>query len=42
MKLHPSGLTYERWDWPFKTSQELEAVRRYLHPDLMFNDTNPF
>lgn len=31
-ELHPSGLTYERWNWPFKTEQEKEIVRTYLYP----------
>jgi hypothetical protein len=28
--MHPSGLTLARWDWPFKTPQEREIVRRWI------------
>ena len=43
MKLHPSGLTMDRWNWPFKTEQEKAQVLRYLYPDRIFEDTNnPF
>lgn len=28
--LHPSGLTWERWEWPFKTPQERELVAKYF------------
>jgi len=28
--LHPSGLTWERWEWPFKTPQEREIVAKYF------------
>jgi hypothetical protein len=31
-ELHPSGLTYERWNWPFKTELERQIVRLYLQP----------
>lgn len=27
---HPSGLTQERWDWPFKTPQERAIVAKYF------------
>jgi hypothetical protein len=27
---HPSGLTQERWDWPFKTQQERALVAKYF------------
>jgi hypothetical protein len=29
MKLHPSGMTQERWDWPFKTPEERKLVVKY-------------
>jgi len=29
-KSHPSGLTMERWNWPFKTPQERELVARWF------------
>jgi hypothetical protein len=28
--LHPSGMTWERWDWPFKTPQERKLVVEYM------------
>lgn len=40
--LHPSGLTWERWNFPFKTPQERELVKKYLHPELEFDDSIPF
>ena len=40
MNLHPSGLTLDRWNFPFKTPEEQEIVRRYLYPDLIFDDTD--
>lgn len=39
--MHPSGLTMERWNWPFKTPYEQEIVRQYLHPHV-FDDSAPF
>jgi len=27
---HPSGLTQERWDWPFKTPEERKLVAEYF------------
>jgi len=27
---HPSGLTWERWEWPFKTPQERQLVAKYF------------
>jgi hypothetical protein len=27
---HPSGLTWERWDWPFKTFDERKLVAKYF------------
>lgn len=29
-ELHPSGLTYERWHWPYKTEEERKKVVEYL------------
>jgi len=29
-ELHPSGLTMERWNWPFKTSEERKLVQQYF------------
>ena len=28
--LHPSGLTWERWEWPFPTPQERQLIARYF------------
>jgi hypothetical protein len=39
--MHPSGMTLERWHWPFKTEHERELVRRYLNPQV-FDDLIPF
>lgn len=30
MNLHPSGMTQERWDWPFKTPEERKLVIKYF------------
>ena len=39
--LHPSGLTWERWNWPFKTEYERVLVRQYLNHHI-FDDSIPF
>lgn len=28
--MHPSGMTQERWDWPFKTAEERRLVVKYF------------
>ena len=28
--MHPSGMTQERWDWPFKTPEERKLVVKYF------------
>lgn len=28
--MHPSGMTQERWDWPFKTPEERKLVIKYF------------
>ena len=28
--MHPSGMTQERWDWPFKTPEERKLVAEYF------------
>lgn len=28
--MHPSGMTQERWDWPFKTPEERKLVAKYF------------
>jgi hypothetical protein len=27
---HPSGLTWERWNWPFKTQEERAIVAKWF------------
>lgn len=39
--MHPSGMTLERWNWPFKTEYERELVRQYLCPHIL-DDSIPF
>lgn len=29
-KLHPSGLTWERWQWPFHTEAERQLIAAYF------------
>lgn len=33
-KKHPSGLTWERWEWPFKTPEERKLVAKYFKQQL--------
>ena len=28
--MHPSGMTLERWNWPFKTPEERKLVAKYF------------
>lgn len=28
--MHPSGMTLERWNWPFKTPEERVLVKKYF------------
>jgi uncharacterized protein HemY len=30
IEMHPSGLTMDRWDHPFKTQQERQLVVKYF------------
>jgi hypothetical protein len=30
-QMHPSGMTQERWDWPFKTPEERKLVVKYFN-----------
>ena len=41
-KLHPSGLTWERWHWPFKTQAEREMIMRWMALTDLNNGTIPF
>ena len=36
--LHPSGLTWERWEWPFPTPQERQLIAKYFKK--MKNETD--
>lgn len=40
--LHPSGLTMERWRFPFKTPQEQEMIRRWLAVNNLDSNAIPF
>jgi hypothetical protein len=37
--MHPSGLTLERWNYPFKTADERALVRIWLNHGLDDNIT---
>lgn len=28
--MHPSGMTFERWEWPFKTAEERQLVAKFF------------
>jgi len=30
---HPSGLTWERWEWPFKTPEERVLVAQWFRKE---------
>ena len=43
--MHPSGLTLERWNWPFKTDAERKQIRAWLQKDIpkdLLDDSIPF
>ena len=40
--MHPSGLTWERWHWPFKTPQERLQILRWRALTDLNNGTIPF
>lgn len=42
MTLHPSGLTWERWNFPFKTPEERLKIMLWLHPKEIFDNSTPF
>lgn len=29
-EMHPSGMTMQRWNWPYKTPQERELVAKWF------------
>lgn len=42
--IHPSGLTLERWNWPFKTAAERLLVQAWINgkPKDLLDENNPF
>ena len=40
--MHPSGMTMERWNFPFKNLHERELVIKYNNRHIIFDDSNPF
>jgi len=42
--MHPSGLTLERWNWPFKTDAEREQIRLWKEgtPKDLLDNSIPF
>ena len=40
--LHPSGLSWERWRFPFKTPEERELIRRWLAVNDLNSNEIPF
>lgn len=40
--MHQSGLTLERWNFPFKTPAEREIIRKWLELTDLDNKTIPF
>lgn len=40
--MHPSGLTWERWHWPFKTPQERLQIQQWLALHDLDNPAIPF
>ena len=42
IEMHPSGLTMERWRFPFKTAEELEMILRWKALTDLNNGAIPF
>ena len=44
MIMHPSGLTLQRWNWPFKTETERKQIQEWLLgiPQDLLDTSNPF
>lgn len=42
--MHPSGLTLERWNWPFKTDEERATIQAWLEgvPKDLSDKSIPF
>lgn len=40
--MHPSGLTLERWHWPFKTDAERAIIARWLSIKTLSDQSIPF
>ena len=41
-EMHPSGLTMERWRFPFKTAAELNQIRQWLAVNDLNSGAIPF
>jgi len=42
IEMHPSGVTMERWRFPFKTAEEQEKIRRWLAVNDLNSDEIKF
>ena len=40
--MHPSGLTWERWHWPFKTQAEREMIMQWRAMTDLSSEVIPF
>jgi len=40
-KLHPSGVTMDRWEFPFKTPEERKLIQDWLFPKSHPYDLDP-
>jgi len=41
-EMHPSGLTMERWRFPFKTPEEREKIRQWMALNNINDNSIPF
>ena len=41
-EMHPSGLTMERWRFPFKTKEEQEKIRQWMAVNDLNSDEIKF
>ena len=42
IEMHPSGVTMERWRFPFKTAEELGKILRWMAVNDLNSGTIPF
>lgn len=42
VEMHPSGITMERWRFPFKTPEEMAMIRRWLAVNNLDSGAIPF